>query len=71
MVLMSSTVKDIIAIGILVGLLSTIFCWKLKMANRKVKCNSCGKVVLKDEWQHFKHCPACKCEECTHVGKQK
>ena len=71
MLLMSSTVKDIIAIGILVGLLSTIFFWKLKMANRKVKCNSCGKVVLKDEWQHFKHCPECKCEECTPVGKQK
>ncbi|MBQ3319053.1 MAG: hypothetical protein IJG75_00870 [Spirochaetia bacterium] len=68
---MSSTVKDIIAIGILVGILGSIFCWKLKMSNRKVKCNSCGKVVLKDEWQHFKHCPACKCEECTPVGKQK
>ena len=71
MTLMSSTVKDIIAIGILVGILGSIFCWKLKMSNRKVKCNSCGKVVLKDEWQHFKHCPACKCEECTPVGKQK
>ena len=71
MTLMSSTVKDIIAIGILVGILGSVFCWKLKIANRKVKCNSCGKVVLKDEWQHFKHCPACKCEECTPVGKQK
>ncbi|MBO7430142.1 MAG: hypothetical protein J6U56_03915 [Spirochaetia bacterium] len=71
MVLMSSTVKDIIAIGILVGLLSTIFVWKLKMANRKVKCNNCGKVVLKDEWSHFKHCPECKCEEFTPIGKQK
>ena len=71
MLLLSSTVKDIIAIGILVGLLSTIFVWKLKMANRKVKCNSCGKVVLKDEWAHFKHCPECKCEECTPIGKQK
>ncbi len=68
---LSSGVKDVIAIGILVGLLGSIFCWKLKMANRKVKCNGCGKVVLKDEWQHFKHCPECKCEECTPVGKQK
>ena len=65
------TLKDSIMQILPFIFLGTIFCWKLKMANRKVKCNSCGKVVLKDEWQHFKHCPACKCEECTPVGKQK
>jgi len=63
--------KDIIAIGILVGILSIVFIWKCKLAARKVKCNSCGKVVLIDEWQHFKHCPDCKNETCTPVGKQK
>lgn len=68
---MEMSFKDIIAIGILVGVLSLVFIWKCKMAARNVKCNACGKVVNKDEWDHFEHCPDCKHTECTAVTKNK
>lgn len=63
--------KDIIAISVLVGLLGSIFAWKMKMAARKVRCNACGHTVIVDEWTHFKHCPKCKGTEYTKLWKEK